>query len=74
MSVKTSTIRMHNDIKRDFGKLSNVKEYGVSKYSSDYILNKLADKYYKSAKTIENIVFNRTKTSEVTQTSLFTDL
>lgn len=65
---------MHNDIKRDFGKLSNVKEYGVSKYSTDYILNKLADKYYKSAKTIENIVFNRTKTAESTQISLFTDL
>lgn len=74
MSVKTSTIRMHNDIKKDFDKLSDIKEFGVKKYSTDYVLNKIADKYYKSAKTVENIVFNRTTTAKVSQPTLFTDL
>lgn len=74
MSAKISTIRMHNDIKKDFGKLSNVKEFGVAKFSNDYILNKIADKYYKSAKTIENIVFNRTAIAQTAQLTLFTDL
>jgi hypothetical protein len=60
MAVRQSTINLHNSIKQDFNKLINVKEFGVSKYTVQYILNTLAEKYYKSPKTIENIVFERT--------------
>lgn len=53
------TDRLYHDIKQDFDKFSNVKEFGVQKYSMAWVLAKIADKYYKSPKTIENIVFNR---------------
>lgn len=51
--------RMHADIKSDFKQLDEVKEFGVRKYRKDYILARLANKYYRSPITIENIVFNR---------------
>ena len=70
MAVKESTIRLHNDIKKEFTRLSNIKERGVQKFSIDYILATLGHKFYKSPKTIENIVFNRT-TIDTTQMSLF---
>lgn len=59
--MRTQTIRLHADIRADFEKLSNVYEFGVQKHSTAWILSFLANKYYKSAKTIENIVFNRVK-------------
>lgn len=63
--MRTQTLRLHADIRADFEKLSNVREYGVQKHTTAWILNHLAEKYYKSAKTIENIVFNRTKSAQV---------
>jgi hypothetical protein len=59
MAKKERTIALHDEIKKDFNKLSGVKEKGVIKYSVEYVLNSLAQKYFKSPKTIENIVFNR---------------
>lgn len=68
MAVREQTLRLHQAIRDEFDRLSNVKEYGVSKYTNQYILNKIADKYFKSAKTIENIVFNRTNTADLEPT------
>lgn len=59
--VKTDTERLYKDVKKDFSTLSGVKEFGVKKFSVEYVLAKVANKYYKSPKTIENIVFNRIK-------------
>ncbi|HCY81523.1 MAG TPA: hypothetical protein DHV22_07965 [Xanthomarina gelatinilytica] len=74
MAVREQTIRLHQAIKEDFDKLSSVKEYGVPKYTNQYILNRLAEKYFKSARTIENIVFGRVpdkyKDQEPTQISM----
>lgn len=64
MAVKQDTIRLHSDIKREFEKMSAIREHGVQKFSTQYILNAIAHKYYKSPKTIENIVFNRTMVSK----------
>jgi hypothetical protein len=61
MAVRDLTDKLYNDIKRDFEKYSKVKEFGVQKYSLQWVFAKLGDKYYKSPKTIENIVFNRTQ-------------
>jgi hypothetical protein len=61
MAVRDLTDKLYNDIKRDFEKYSNIKEFGVQKYSLAWVFGKLGDKYYKSPKTIENIVFNRTQ-------------
>lgn len=71
MAVRNLTEKLYQDIKSDFTKLSNVKEFGVQKYTNDWILAKLGDKYYKAPKTIENIVFNRTQYS-TSQLALFT--
>ena len=54
------TIKLYNDVKLDFDKFSNIKEFGVQKYTLAWVCAKLGEKYYKSPKTIENIVFNRT--------------
>lgn len=62
MAAKQTTLRLHQDIKKEFDRLSQVKEHGVRKYSIEYILNEIAHKFYKAPKTIENIVFNRTET------------
>lgn len=59
MAVRQQTILLHNAIRDDFNKLINVKEFGVSKYSIHYVLEKVAHKYYKSSRTIENIVFSQ---------------
>lgn len=72
MAAKENTIRLHLDIKKEFDKLSQIKAHGVRKYSIDYILAELANKFYKSPVTIEKIVFNRTGLNYKTnQTNLF---
>mgnify|MGYP001604094828 FL=1 len=72
MAAKLNTIRLHQDIKKEFDKLSQIEEYGVRKFSIEFILNKVAHEFYKSPKTIENIVFNRTGLSyQNNQTELF---
>ncbi|AJA67334.1 hypothetical protein MYRA21_0090 [Myroides sp. A21] len=54
------TIRLHKDIKKEFDKLCSIKEFGVQKHTTEWILNAVAVKFYKSPKTVENIVFGRT--------------
>lgn len=67
--MRIQTKRLHNDIRADFERLSSVTEFGVQKHTTVWILNYLANKYYRSAKTIENIVFNRVM--QPTSPSLF---
>lgn len=59
MAIRPQTIKLHSDIKTEFDRLSNIREFGVRKHDIQWILNKVAEKFYKSPKTIENIVFNR---------------
>lgn len=70
MAMRPQTIKLHQDIKAEFNKLSNVREFGVQKHSIEWILNKVAEKFYKSPKTIENIVFNRVAIVESPQVKL----
>jgi len=70
--MRATTVRLHNDIRKEFEQLSNIKEFGVQKYSTVYILNKISEKFYKSPKTIENIVFNRVAQPKQTAINLFT--
>lgn len=62
MAVKDNTTRMHEDIKKEVDRLSGVKAHGVQKFTNEFIFREVAFKFYKSPKTIENIVFNRTIT------------
>lgn len=73
--MRPNTIKQHNAIKAEFERLSNIREFGVQKHSMDWILCKLAEQFFKSPKTIENIVFNRTLPQQSTQQSfrLFED-
>lgn len=60
MSVtKDNTLRMHEQIRKDFQSHSNKKKNGVKIYTNEYIITILSDKYFKSPRTIENIVFHR---------------
>lgn len=56
---KEITNRLYNDVRKEYTKLSNVREFGAKKYSDQYIFAKLGNQFYKSPKTIENIVFGR---------------
>lgn len=56
---KQTTQKLYEDVREDFNKLADVKEFGVQKYTTAFIFEKLALKYYRSPKTIENIVFCR---------------
>lgn len=52
--MKPSTVQLHEAIRKEYNKLSK-----HNKYKEDYIYKTLADKFFKSPKTIENIVFDR---------------
>ena len=56
---KTRTQRFYDAIKSEYLKLRNVKKEGVRLYSDEYILQTVGNKFFRSPKTIENIVFNR---------------
>ena len=51
--------REYADIRAEFMKLREIKEFNVKKYTDELIFAKIGFKFYKSPKTIENIVFYR---------------
>ncbi len=61
MEGRELTAKLYTDIKAEFEKLQAVKEFGVQKFSIEWIFRKLGEKFYKAPKTIENIVFSRTQ-------------
>lgn len=71
LPAKSETQRLYSDIRRDFDKLSSIKEFGVLKYRNEWIFAKLGIKYYKSPRTIENIIFSVTLYGSMGQLDLF---
>lgn len=67
--MKPETQRLYQDIHKAYEKLVNMRAFGVQKYSNEYIFRKIAHDFYKSPKTIENIIFDRV--SDKNQLSLF---
>lgn len=59
MSDNPNVARKHRDIRIKYQSLSNEKEFGVQKYSSQRILAQLAHDFYISVRQIERIVFTR---------------
>ena len=59
MAIKSSTIRRYEVIRTEFVKLIGTREFGVQKYTTKFILHKLAAKFYLSPGTLENFVFYR---------------
>ncbi|MBF7093639.1 hypothetical protein IUY40_19130 [Flavobacterium sp. ALJ2] len=60
-SNNDNTKRLYEDVKKDYLKLSDVKEFNVKKYTDAWIFAKLGQRYYKAVRTIENIVFSKSK-------------
>lgn len=56
MPKRPSTQQLYKDIRSEFKKMSE-----SGKYRSTHIIEQLAAKYYKSAGTIENIVYTKVK-------------
>lgn len=57
---KTTTKAFYRAVRADYKALSREDDaYGVRKYTDAYIFKILAEKYFRSPKTIENIVFHR---------------
>ncbi len=57
----TETKRKYNDIRKEYREKWLTKTYkGVLVHSDAYIFTKLAEQFYLSPKTIENILFYRT--------------
>jgi hypothetical protein len=54
---RETTIRLYEAIRQEHQRLCNVKSFGVQKYSNAYIKHYLADKFFKTVKTIEDILF-----------------
>lgn len=57
--LKQRTLRLYQHIREEYAKLSSLEEFGRQKHSTEWIIAKLAHDFYKSEKTIENIIFNR---------------
>ncbi|WP_372474076.1 hypothetical protein AB4865_02050 [Capnocytophaga sp. ARDL2] len=53
------TQQFYETVRNEYRRLSEVTEYGKRKYSTERILAELSCRFFKSEKTIENIVFNR---------------
>lgn len=56
---KQRTELFYTAVKDEYHKLINIKKNGVRLYSSEYILAELSKKFFRSPRTIENILFNR---------------
>lgn len=60
-NMKKRLQKRNEKIRAEFLAQKEKKSDGVQIYTDDYILQKLADKYFLASKTVENIVFNRVK-------------
>lgn len=57
---KDTTEAFYAKVREDYAKMISVKsKKGNQVFEQDYIFEQLAEKYFRSPKTIENIVFNR---------------
>ncbi|OBS12734.1 hypothetical protein ATE49_04435 [Elizabethkingia miricola] len=56
---RPETSRLYTDVRKEYSRLSKIREYGKQKHSDAWIIARLAHKFYRSEATIENIIFNR---------------
>ncbi|MBU2923039.1 hypothetical protein KO504_16945 [Winogradskyella psychrotolerans] len=59
MAVKPRTNEFYEAIRSEHERLINVKEYGVQKFSDHWIKQKLASKFFREVRTIEDVIFYR---------------
>lgn len=58
-TIKPTTQQFYEAIKKEYFKMSAVKDNGIRVYSEEYILSKVAAKFFRSPRTVENIVYGR---------------
>lgn len=58
-AIKETTILFYDSVKKEYLKLASVKDGNARVYTHEFCLNKVAKKFFRSPKTIENIVFDR---------------
>ncbi|KGB65837.1 hypothetical protein Q787_10960 [Ornithobacterium rhinotracheale H06-030791] len=58
-SKRHQTLRLYACVREEYARLSNITAYGKQKYTHEYIISELAQKFFRSERTIENIIFNR---------------
>jgi cystathionine beta-lyase family protein involved in aluminum resistance len=51
--------KLIEDVKKAFNELDSIREYGVKKFTTAYCVNKVAEKFYRSPKTIEGYIYGR---------------
>lgn len=54
--TRSTTTQRHTLVKTEFNRLVNVKEGGVRKYTTEYIINKVSEKTFYTPKTIVKIL------------------
>lgn len=56
---KTTTAKFYDSIKQEYQKLSGTKKNNKKVFTHEYIVSEIAIKFFRSERTIENIIFNR---------------
>jgi len=59
MAAKLKTNQFYDAVRKEHDRLISVKEYGVQKFSDEWIRRKLAAVFFREVKTIEDIIFER---------------
>lgn len=54
--TRTTTTQRHTLVKNEFNRLINIKDRGVRKYSTEYIINKVSEKTFYTPKTVVKIL------------------
>lgn len=55
---KDNLERKKDDVRKFFKKLTDTREYGVPKYTTQYCLNKTAQKFYLAPTTVQKYVYS----------------
>ncbi|MGE0636008.1 MAG: hypothetical protein AB7G44_03465 [Bacteroidia bacterium] len=65
MRNNTKLEKRNKNIVEDFERMANVKTNGKRKYTYDHIFEKLGDKYFIAAATVEKIIAGSNKPTSV---------
>lgn len=58
-NIKNTTQKFYDTVREEYHKLKGKKKYGVTVYTTEYVMHELANKFFRSPATISNIVFHR---------------
>lgn len=60
-SKRPTTVKLHNAIREEYKRLISIKENGVCKYTSKWVINHIAEKYFRAPATVETIIYGKVK-------------